>query len=70
MKCSKCAVGFKDVQMEALGGGQHQCPDCRHVTIESAAAKKAEPPAQAEPTTELPLEPAKDAKGAKDGKKE
>ena len=45
MKCQACAATGRDVIMEDLGGGQHQCPDCRATVV---------PVAQKSTTTESP----------------
>jgi hypothetical protein len=42
MKCEQCSETIgKDVEMESLGGGQHQCPDCRHVAATATVAVEA-----------------------------
>lgn len=38
MKCQRCQDSLgKDVNMEALGAGQYQCPDCRAVVVPAPA---------------------------------
>lgn len=47
MKCQRCQDSLgKDVNMEALGGGQHQCPDCRAVVLPAPPAASAPEPTE------------------------